>query len=260
MSLIAEDAELWDAVFPGARGRFIERMIGQPGAEILDVGCATGTVCAHLRRRGFRTVGLDVNHRFIGAARAKDPGGRYVVGDMRALSLRRKFDVVLCLGTTLAYNLTNDDVLMTLRGVHRHLVVGGTLIIDVLNAIAFGGPRPFQRHTVHKLTVRGESLTATIEHRLRLREQLMTEQVTWRGRRRGRAWARRDAAESLRLFFPQELVLFLEVCGFSSIELADRYTGKSQSFEGRRLIARARKEGGAVSASDGASRRARDHR
>jgi SAM-dependent methyltransferase len=133
-------------------------------------------------------MGVDINETFIEAAGAKDPRGQYVVGDMRELSLRRKFDVVLCLGTTLSYSLTNDEVLATLRGFHRHLRKGGIAVVDVLNAIAFTGPRPFQRRTQHTFTVRGDSLTATIERRLKLEEQRMTEQVTWRGRRHGRAW------------------------------------------------------------------------
>lgn len=242
MTLLARDGELWDAVFKesAARARFVERKLGKPGAEVLDVGCATGALCALLRERGLQSVGVDINHRFVAAARTKDPDGRYFVADMRTLSLRRKFDAVLCLGTTLAYNLTNEDVLGTLTAFRRHLKVGGLVIVDVLNAMAFTGPRPFLRRTQHAFSVRGRTLSATIEHRLNAQQQTMTEQVTWRGRMGGRAWVKRDAAEAMRLFFPQELALFLSSAGFSSVELTDRYANPSAGFGGRRLIALAR--------------------
>ncbi len=255
VSLLAEDSDLWDIVFQESakRARFIERMVGRASAEILDVGCATGSLCALLRRRGLRTVGIDINEVFVDAARAKDPDGRYVVGDMRSFSLRKKFDVVICLGTTFAYNLTNNDVLATLGRFHHHLKVGGLLLIDVLNAIAFTGPQPFRRRTRHSFSVSGHPLTAKIEHRLQLKEQTMTEQLTWRGRKRGRPWVRRDPAESLRLFFPQELALFLETSSFSPILLTDRYTEPSQGFGGRRLIIAARSTAREPEVSSGAT-------
>lgn len=241
MTLLAEDATLWDVVFrePPQRLRFVRRVISRAGPDVLDVGCATGSLCACLRGRGARPVGVDINPAFIEAARAKDPEGRYVVADMRRLNLRRRFHVVLCLGTTFAYNLTNDDIAATLRGFRRHLRPGGVLVVDVLNAIAFMGPTPFRRTTRHTFSVEGRRRTAAIVHRLRLKEQLMSEQVTWRGRDGGRAWCRRDPEEWLRLLFPQELAHFLEVAGFQRVILSDSFARPGGAFGGRRLVAKA---------------------
>jgi len=36
-----------------------------PAAHFLDVGCGTGTLSRHLRKRGFRVTGLDINHAAI---------------------------------------------------------------------------------------------------------------------------------------------------------------------------------------------------
>ena len=45
--------------------------------------------------------------------------------------------------------------------------------------------------------------------------------------------------EWLRLFFPQELVYFLRVAGFASVELANGFGRPPDGFGGRRLVARA---------------------
>jgi SAM-dependent methyltransferase len=235
VTLLGEDPELWDTVFPEspAHARFVGKLAREFGPKILDVGCATGTLCRHLRRRGFDPVGLDINRRFIRAARAKDPLGAFVVGNMRSFRLRRKFDLIVCLGTTFSYNLTTSEIGKSLQTFHRHLSSDGRLVIDVLNAIAFTGPRPFLRRTRHTFRDRGKRLTATIRHELDLKHQTMTEQVTWRvagGR------DRRDPSEALRLFFPQELAFYVERSGFGDVEMLDDYGMSTSAFTGRRLI------------------------
>ena len=201
MTLLAENPDVWDIVFreSGARVRFVEKLISDAGTRVLDVGCATGALCAALRRRGARSFGLDLNPRFVEAARANDPGGEYEVGDMRSFRLGRRFDLLICLGTTFAYNLTNDDIAETLASFRAHLKPGGRLVIDVLNAIAFTGPRPFRVRTQHTFARKGFHATATIRHRLNPRTQTMTEQVSWK--LKGQP-LRRDPEESLRAILP----------------------------------------------------------
>ncbi|MDZ5648565.1 class I SAM-dependent methyltransferase [Nitrospirillum sp. BR 11828] len=242
MTLLAEDPVLWDVVFkmPMERLRFIEARAREAGPAVLDVGCATGMTCHALREAGMAPVGVDINARFIDAARAKDPTGEYHVGDMRTFQLSRAFDLLICLGTTFAYNLTNRQVAQTLRNFHGHLRPGGRLIVDVVNAIAFTGAQPFRRLSRHSFNREGEEAVATIRHGLDLRAQTMTEQVTWR--RKDHA-VRKDPAESLRLLFPQELAFHLEVAGFIDVELLDGWGGDAQGFGGRRLIALATRPG-----------------
>jgi SAM-dependent methyltransferase len=92
VTFLAKDPDLWDAVFSesATRARFVRRLARRIGPKVLDVGCATGSLCALLRRQGFDPVGIDKNRRVVGAARRKDPNGTYVVGDMRAFKLHRK--------------------------------------------------------------------------------------------------------------------------------------------------------------------------
>jgi hypothetical protein len=159
---------------------------------------------------------------------------------MKTFRLGRKFNLLACLGTTFSYNLTNEEIGQTLINFRRHLKPGGRLVIDVLNAIAFTGPRPFRTVTRHKFRRKGFQATAKIRHRLNLEAQTMTEQVSWnvKGRR-----TRQDPEEMLRLFFPQELAFQLEWTGYSNVTLADGYGGGSKAFSGRRLVAVATNSG-----------------
>lgn len=246
MTLLADDPGLWDIVFrePPARARFIEQLARTAGGRLLDVGCATGSFCRLLRRRGVEAEGVDINPRFVEAARAKDPDGRFHVGDMRSLTLGQTFDVVACLGTTFCYNLTNREVAATLARLREHARPGGLVLLDVLNAIAFVGPRPFQAVTRRAFARRGVTATATIRHRLDLAAQTMSEQVTWR--RPGQP-PRRDPEESLRLLFPQELAFHLESAGFEDVRLRGSFgVDPHLDLNGRRLVAIARRPAGAM--------------
>jgi SAM-dependent methyltransferase len=121
-----------------------------------------------------RTVGLDINAHFIAAAKAKDPNGEYHIGDMKCFRLRRRFDFVICLGTTFSYALTNQVVTETLANFRAHLKPSGVVVIDVLNAIAFTGTRPFKTRTEHRFYQNDFNATATIRHKLNLQAQTMT--------------------------------------------------------------------------------------
>ncbi|HEY1810908.1 MAG TPA: class I SAM-dependent methyltransferase [Kofleriaceae bacterium] len=236
MTLLARDPALWDTVFrePPARTRWIAKLAH--GRSVLDVGCATGSLCAELAARGLSVAGVDVNARFIAAARLKCPHVRFVVGEM-ARFRAPPAALVCCLGTTFGYNLDHTAAAATLANLYRHVRPRGTLVIDTLNAIAMLGPRPFRAHTRHAFVHGERRYVALIAHRLELATQLLTEQVTWRIGAR----VVRDPVERLRLWFPQELAALVVAAGFRNITLFDGYGTRSHSFGGRRLVIVARK-------------------
>jgi SAM-dependent methyltransferase len=66
------------------------------GARVLDLGCGSGRpVAEHLAVRGLHVTGVDSSPTMIGLCRARLPDHEWIVGDMRSLSLRRRFDGIL---------------------------------------------------------------------------------------------------------------------------------------------------------------------
>jgi SAM-dependent methyltransferase len=236
MTLLARDPALWDTVFrePPARTRWIAQLAR--GRTVLDVGCATGSLCAELTARGLSVAGVDINARFVAAARRKCPHARFVVGEMAGFRAPQAA-LVCCLGTTFGYNLDHAAASATLANLYRHVRPRGALVIDTLNAIAMLGPRPFRARTRHAFVHGGRRLVALIAHRLELAAQVLTEQVTWRIGAR----VVHDPVERLRLWFPQELAAHVAAAGFRNITLFDGYGTRSRSFGGRRLVIVARK-------------------
>lgn len=100
IGLYEETATAWDE----ARGTKLgERewidafaALVRPGGTILDLGCGGGQpVARYLIERGFSVTGLDSSPTLVGMCRERFPEHEWLVGDMRALDLGRRFDGVL---------------------------------------------------------------------------------------------------------------------------------------------------------------------
>ena len=63
----------------------VDELIGGPPATVLDAGCGTGRVAIELARRGYRTVGVDVDPEMLGAASAKAPEQCWQLADLAEL-------------------------------------------------------------------------------------------------------------------------------------------------------------------------------
>ena len=64
----------------------VAHLVGPPaGRAVLDAGCGTGRVAIELARRGYPTVGLDVDPTLLDRARAKAPTLRWYEGDLADL-------------------------------------------------------------------------------------------------------------------------------------------------------------------------------
>jgi len=82
----------------------VAALLGDPPATVLDAGCATGRVAIELARRGYRTVGIDVESSMLDSARAKAPELEWVLGDLSSAELPDScFDLVLAAGNVMIF-------------------------------------------------------------------------------------------------------------------------------------------------------------
>ena len=63
----------------------VAALVGPPPVAVLDAGCGTGRVAIELARRGYATVGVDVDPALLDRARAKAPDLAWHLGDLAAL-------------------------------------------------------------------------------------------------------------------------------------------------------------------------------
>lgn len=99
---------------------------------VFDLGCGTG-IHAQALSSDYDYWGVDVQPWLIQHARRAHPAARFEVGDITRYRASRRFDVIICLGNTLAYLHTDEELEAACATIASHstpetLVVLQTLI------------------------------------------------------------------------------------------------------------------------------------
>jgi SAM-dependent methyltransferase len=128
-------SRFYDAVMddPAPRAARVHEYINRylpDAASLLELGCGTGSILAHLTTLPSLT-GLDRSPEMLALAREKVPSARLIEGDMSSFSLGERFDVVICVFDSLNHLLTFDAWQSMFTMVCGHLVEGGLFIFDV---------------------------------------------------------------------------------------------------------------------------------
>ncbi|UMP07073.1 trans-aconitate 2-methyltransferase [Amycolatopsis sp. EV170708-02-1] len=176
-----------------------------PSASILDLGCGTARDLAQLAT-SHHCVGVDLQPALIDHARQRYPDLELHVGDIRTVRLNRTFDVITCLGNTLAYLHRNNDIqaAFTTFAAHAH---PGTLLI-IVTQIA---PTTTTTPTRSRVDAAGLHADVTTEHSWDARTQISTVHRTWQ---LDNGTTEHDLLHR-RVLFPRELELYATLAGFT---------------------------------------------
>jgi 2-polyprenyl-6-hydroxyphenyl methylase/3-demethylubiquinone-9 3-methyltransferase len=105
----------------------------RPDAILLDAGCGGGLLAPHVRRLGYRHVGVDL--RRAGLEQARSRGVAPLVADVAALPLADGCADVVAAGEILEHV---TDLSTTVAELCRVLRPGGLLVLDTVNATRLG--------------------------------------------------------------------------------------------------------------------------
>lgn len=97
--------------------------------SVLDVACGTGEH-ARLLSEHYSVDGIDIDPNFIVQARLKVPTGEFIAADMRRFAIGKKYDVLLCLFSSIGYLTEPQDVVDALRCFAAHLKPDGIIIVE----------------------------------------------------------------------------------------------------------------------------------
>lgn len=137
-------ADLYDHVVP-YRNRpdvsFFVKQAKASGGPVLEIGSGTGRVLIPTAQAGIKIVGLDRSLPMLEVCQkrlAEEPKRvqkrvQLVQGDMRQFELGQVFKLVTIPFRPFQHLTTTADQLACLTTIHRHLVPGGRLILDIFN-------------------------------------------------------------------------------------------------------------------------------
>ncbi len=109
--------------------QFIQQSKRTEGNSLLDVACGTG-FHASLLSKYYQVEGLDLDLQMLKVAKKKHPEIRFHQGDMVNFELKRQFDVVVCLFSSIGYVRTKSRLQKAIKNMARHVLPGGILLIE----------------------------------------------------------------------------------------------------------------------------------
>lgn len=137
--MFSETAELYDTIYRafkdyGAEAKHIAdllKTVAPHARTLLDVACGTGEHARLLQAaHGYEVSGLDIEPAFVALARSKVPTGTFWQADMSEFEFDAKFDVVVCLFSSIGYLCDLGRVERALRCFRRHLALGGVVLVE----------------------------------------------------------------------------------------------------------------------------------
>ena len=105
------------------------RQLAPTAKTILDVACGTGEHASFLKQ-DFTIDGLDINPAFVEISRTKNPECRFYVADMVDFDLGCRYDVVMCLFSSIGYVKTLQKLSRTLAAFKRHTESDGLIVVE----------------------------------------------------------------------------------------------------------------------------------
>lgn len=138
-----EHAPFYDLYSTGQDGdlAFYVEEAQRADSLVLEIGCGSGRILMPVAQAGIPIVGLDRSETMLAIARQKvaelAPEVRQRIelreGDMRHLSLEKRFALVMIPYRGFHHLYTPEDQRQALTSIGDHLVDGGRLIFDILD-------------------------------------------------------------------------------------------------------------------------------
>lgn len=109
--------------------KLISKYKKSDGKELLEVACGTGNHLKYLQS-SFSCIGVDINNGVLDIAKRNVKNVTFKKADMLTLNLKKKFDIILCLFSSIGYVKTYSNLRKTIHNFARHLKNGGVVVIE----------------------------------------------------------------------------------------------------------------------------------
>lgn len=105
------------------------KKINPTAQSILDVACGTGQHIQYLTNE-YYVDGLDINASYLQLAQKRNPQSTFWCADMRSFDLSKKYDIVTCLFSAVAYANEYNKLVEAIKCMKNHVQVKGYLVIE----------------------------------------------------------------------------------------------------------------------------------
>jgi len=219
-----DDPKLYDVLRPRVEswdGPFYRQLAERSAGKVLELACGNGLLSRYLADgEGIALTGLDMAPAMLDDARSRVPEARFVEGDIRAYELGERFDLIVLALNSLLHLHTREDLQRALRCARQHLDDDGRFALDIFQPQpGFLARDPEGRFPVATREDPATGRTVVVTEATRYDRATQLQTTTWYYAFEGEE---ETVAHEIvvRVIFPEELLLLLEVAG---LEVCERY-------------------------------------
>lgn len=213
-------------------------------AKVLDLACGNGRHSILFARRGFNVTGIDLSEYLIGKAKEnlKNRYSKYKsylkfeIGDMRHITHRNEFDLVINIFTSFGYFENDADNQNVINIVSRALRPGGWFLIDFLN-------RDYLARNIVPFDIKKEQKKIIVQLRTINNRYVEKNILIFRNNRNLDAYPVLNSfKEKIRLYSPDDFMKMFKRAGLIPVKIFGSYNGaKFNRYKSERLIILAQK-------------------
>ena len=215
------DANIYDGMNTNiADLQFYKRWLPKnKDARILELCCGTGRLTLPIAKDGYDITGVDYTPSMLEQAKVKASEEgievEFIEADIRTLDLPEKYDLIFIPFNSIHHLYKNEDLFKALNVVKNHLKEDGLFLLDCFNPnIQFIVEGEKKQIKIAEYTT-NDGREILIKQIMRYENRTQINRIEWHYFINGEF----DSIQNLdmRLFFPQELDLYLEWNGFKII-------------------------------------------
>jgi SAM-dependent methyltransferase len=183
--------------------------------QVLEVGSGTGNLAKYFIDHGFAYSGLDYSNQMIALARQKTATVDFIQGDMRNFTLHTPVESMIVTGRTLSYLVSNDDIRAAFSSFYNNLFPGGILCFDCIDASHFIPDIAGGKEVLHEASFEGTKYVRKSFWEPHLQEGMdfRWHSIYYKEQESGMLQIGEDHS-IVRTFTVNEIVIFLQICGF----------------------------------------------
>jgi SAM-dependent methyltransferase len=192
--------------------------------SLVEIGCGSGNLAGRFVQAGFNYTGMDLSSDMLSIAKQNNPQSVFIKEDMRDFDLQTKVNACIITGRTISYLVTNKDVTGAFNAIYKNLDSSGIVCFDCIDANKFIPLINPAEKIIHKANFNNKKYQRDSFWNVNLSDGFTFDWASfyYEENSEGTLIKIGEDNSTIRTFTRDEMILFLQLAGFTVKEIIER--------------------------------------